>query len=463
MWRVDSGTSSLAAWPSGLCVGRCEPPLQDEAALRAWVRAVLGATFDHAEFRCRWSEVQGLAPEARHEALQAWLDCRQFRLSPDEPGFFGGEHRLEYCGRGGLQVAYRAPHSDWVFKLSLEDIRTLLAYNLQFAGRALNAVPAQLAAQSQEVLQAYREQRAMLERFFGGHLLDESIGWQEVQMPGRILANLVAGLPRAAQPAPPIDRNALYRFPTFVRVQRYTDLYERPGVLGLQSYWAERIHSNPDLSPAQYRRACRLWNEGRYVQGEPFDRDLFAGVLRTDEQVLQTLLGQADRQPGLRAALADFARRAAAMTRETGHVIDMHGRQNVLFFEEAGRWDYTIVDGQSVHPIPTFTVARQALHDFAAGEPVAHRAGHQLWNGLNYGRLVNGLLHYLALDDEPVRLDGGVPGVPARGLEDAVWDGMLLALRAGFGAEHDDPYPFQLAEMNGPYADLRFAEDYVRL
>jgi hypothetical protein len=158
---------------------------------------------------------------------------------------------------------------------------------------------------------------------------------------------------------------------------------------------------------------------GRFTEDRPFDREVYRafnlslerghqGVVQRDMFLelqdhtagngIGKLLGRADRDPELRAAVADFVVKAVCYAKTTGKILALAGQDNGFFVREAGRWTYQLMD---VLPIPTGALLSEA-EQFALGIsdwPRPKKELETIKRALNFVRTIDGLAAAVGVDE----------------------------------------------------------------
>lgn len=418
-WETPGTPTSLGdLGPRPLCsAGTMTAPFSEAQFHREAARA-LGPVDAPAERAAVWRRVAARPAEERCRAARAWMGRALWRLAPEEDALYA-RFRLELLGVGGTQAVYGSPlHPDRVFKVDIAQIRTHIAYNLQFPGRPLHAAPPGLREALREAVHRERSCRPPLTRHFAGHVLPEHLEVASLPVPGRIAAQigreLIEARDGSAGEADFSDgMQGCHRMPTLLRTQRRTDLYDRPGLLDLQSSFAEKMAPTPPLDLDAYALANRLWVQGLELGSRRFDPGLYLAVQSTRRGALDALLAAADRDPkGLHPPLEHCAVHAAHYSNETQMHLELAGQRNLLFYPTTGgRWNYMLVDAQYAAAVPVLRYAPRIVRMIANGGVPTRPQASLLLNALNYTRTVNGLLHYLGRADERVRWPG--PPLPA--------------------------------------------------
>lgn len=417
-WAPATPTSLGDLGPRPLCTAGAPAAMLTEARFhRAAVRA-LGPVDAPAARAAAWGRIACRPAMERARAAQGWIGEAMWRLAPEEDPFFA---RLQptLLGVGDTQAVYGSPHHpDRAFKVDVAQIRTHVAYNLQFPGRPLHAVPPGLQTELDEAVRRERACRRALTRHFAGHVLPEHVEAVSLPVPGRILAHLRDSLAAArdgaaAEPPAPDLPEGCQPIPTVLRVQRRTELYGRPDLLDLQSSFAEKMAPTPPLDLDAYALANRLWVQGLEAGSRRFDPALYLAVQSTRRGALDALLAAAERDPrGLHPALEHCAVHAARYSAETHMHLELAGPRNLLFYPTTGgRWDYMLVDAQYAPAVPVLRHAPRIVRMILGGRVPTRAQASVLLNALNYTRTVNGLLHYLGRTDVRVRWPG--PPLPA--------------------------------------------------
>jgi len=102
---------------------------------------------------------------------------------------------------------------------------------------------------------------------------------------------------------------------------------------------------------------------------------------------LLSVVQQAEKDPEFKTMLQDFVEKAIAFAEDTGEMLDIAGRDNVVFLKEQGAWSYKLLDPTYPFADGVLTKAREVY-----GKP--HRSNKE-WNillqGLNFVRGLNAM------------------------------------------------------------------------
>src|SRR3989344_672074 len=128
--------------------------------------------------------------------------------------------------------------------------------------------------------------------------------------------------------------------------------------------------------------------------------------LKTQFHHITSLVAHADSNPDLQRVLIDFIKRAITYSKQTGHILDLAGLDNVVFYRQGDGWSYQLVD--AIYPgAYKVSETREYIAAIADGTFAVAMAPN-LINTLDYARTLNGLAELYGIED---RLDIGPLGV----------------------------------------------------
>lgn len=128
------------------------------------------------------------------------------------------------------------------------------------------------------------------------------------------------------------------------------------------------------------------------------DEAIINSVQQSGSLAAMLRVARSDDDLSLKEQLADFVTRAIAYSTDTREILDLRGKNNVLFMRmNNGEWDYKLIDALDPKPNPVMDNAPQALQQIAEGSDVSEQYLKNLHNGLGYVRSINALAHALGL------------------------------------------------------------------
>lgn len=293
-------------------------------------------------------------------------------------------------GRGGEHVVFEVPElPNDVVKVEKKAIADIL----EAAGKE-GKVPSEeeLLRDARANLERQRELFAKLKQHFGAeHVLEQT----KMLMQVPLTEGLVGDLEKEFGTRIPMGRRAVW---TIVTIQQRTSEAEHA---------KEKSFSTGGLvEPRHFLRATNEWVRDEYddnttdlmnaetARHAKVTLDDFEYFL--DKAPLTRLLRKAEDDPGLKEALRDFSERAAAFAQETGEMLDVAGKENIIFFKkEDGSWTYKLIDpfyGFTSHILER---GRSALRILQRGGDVFEEPGlfNALLQSINFTRTINGVGH----------------------------------------------------------------------
>jgi hypothetical protein len=172
--------------------------------------------------------------------------------------------------------------------------------------------------------------------------------------------------------------------------------------------YAER---KPRVTPEAYAETS-----ARLFSGEPKGKRRENGVETMEEIVPRNarLLSLAEREPGLKAQVIDFVRKAIKYSQDTGEIVDMIGRNNIAFVYDTKPdgsrvWRYKITDGFCAHPSDMgIRNAEYAVSDLVDEGKTTEERLVCFMNVANYVRAINAMAEQLGIR-ERLRVFTGLP------------------------------------------------------
>ncbi len=283
-------------------------------------------------------------------------------------------YRPEFVAEGGNHIVYRIPkHPNVVVKVHRTSFEQVQAY-LQEHG--LTTPDAYLRSEAKKRIDSVREERTELARFFPRtSVLREQIFFAQIPVPS----------PRQPDGDRPVSDQLGWGL---VRVQR---AIPRTAVLP-QSL----------DSPYPERRLPKLQNETHYwkatdalLKGAPCATEDIYWIQRN----IKSHIDRAEQDTQYRIVLEDFVRRLILYTNSTNRILDLVGKDNVVFLQTLDKnWRYLLVDVLYEARLTTKHVLK-ASQQIIAGATCTDLERSILTNGLQAVRIVNGLATALEMPD----------------------------------------------------------------
>ncbi len=178
----------------------------------------------------------------------------------------------------------------------------------------------------------------------------------------------------------PKDRKEAW---TFVTVQRKQELHEENYVSANIGNLEPSMAQGGMFKDKKYRDAVNRMNNALIWGQEDVTAEEIAFVIRTDG--IQNLKERLESDPELKEALKDFAEKAIAYANDTGEILDIVGKDNVVFVKEGGKWTYKLLDPIYSFQDKILEKSRQIYID----KPQDDLEGNVLFQGRNFVRGLN--------------------------------------------------------------------------
>ncbi|MDF1497196.1 MAG: hypothetical protein P1P90_03990 [Patescibacteria group bacterium] len=112
----------------------------------------------------------------------------------------------------------------------------------------------------------------------------------------------------------------------------------------LETWIIEGINNyKTTVEPSEY-----IWTIARIQRRVNFDKyeRVFEGEFEDNGSVLGPDIADFinETEPGFQRMLKDFVERAVKYTIDTGHILDITGRKNIVFLKSVHGWDYKLID-----------------------------------------------------------------------------------------------------------------------
>ncbi len=313
-------------------------------------------------------------------------------LSKDtSPKLAGTGHEIElkyapeFYAKGGEQLVYKIPsHPDIVVKASMVVLRNVIA--------KLEANPNissdEILCYGKEVTACEGTRRSELKMYFGKNVLPQRSLFMKIPVTPGILARVYP------------DRKVLSHVNeawAIVTIQRYTDAVKSDEKLGVQCGYTER--ADMQGITAQERQAMseeyeRVTDRLVFLSNPqlPLSRDEFLQVQKHPS--LRVLLEHSDMDETLKDELKNLITNMIRFTNETDELIDLAGRDNVLFYRSDGKWTHVLID-----PLVSQSKIIRRVRNAFRENTIDATSRRLLPHVLNYIRTVNGLAEQLDISE----------------------------------------------------------------
>ncbi len=297
-----------------------------------------------------------------------------------------------FVGKGGENLVYEVlTHPDVVIKVDQETLANTIGHAVE-----MGLDPGNESLRTDEIqegkLKRARESFREVKRVFGAeHVLAQKQYLLKVPVNKTILKQ-IGGIAKNRGWKLPDEQADIDSAWSIVTVQKRTDKNEDPRHLSTAVGNLE-VRSMRDLREAL----------GYYMQYSRVTNGLASS--KTAEQVSTSqlellyagtpfakLLRRAENSPLLQEALMDFQKKAVQFANETGQIIDIVGKDNIVFNEDAdGNWNYTLIDPLYGFDYDIIKHAREGFRNASVGLPYSGSVSNAMMQVANFARVINGL------------------------------------------------------------------------
>ncbi|PIR83542.1 hypothetical protein COU18_02550 [Candidatus Kaiserbacteria bacterium CG10_big_fil_rev_8_21_14_0_10_51_14] len=296
-------------------------------------------------------------------------------------------YKPEYISRGGDHLVYRIPdHPNVVVKASWKKAVDIFR---EAQSRALGDDAARSYAEerfSTDVRQKNTDVRN-LRRYFGEeHTLPERRYLMQVPISQSILEQLLRDYYQGKEPPPVLVKN----------------------IEGVQNLWTSvsvQKKCNELLDPARLSFCF-----GRFLEDTSPDEDYYTAIThallygsnhtistrefllfqdKSPSKGLTHLIERAQSDPGLKSQLIDFVKKAITYADNEGRILDLIGKDNVIFTTRDRVWNYLLVDSLPLAVRPILGDFREYVKQ-PEGRVIDRRRRLHLLQVINFARAING-------------------------------------------------------------------------
>ena len=277
------------------------------------------------------------------------------------------KYQPKFLARGGDHLVYEVQdHPDVVIKASTFRVKDILTSNAEH-GTQLDSMSDDMRAQIEAELKEKDEQSKALRNYFGNeHTLAERRYLMKVPVTGEILTDIFKGDWKGR--VPPASSLEMKKAWSSVIVQQRAEAISDPEHLSLNF-------------------------EGFLEDGKYY------------ETAIQNILKLSETDRDLKDSLKEFVGKAVSYANETGNILAMAGRYNVIFYKEAKKsdnvneekWNYLLVDALPIHNEPVFKMSQEIARKIANNKEVIPHEKTLLKKGLNFTRTINNLAEKLGM------------------------------------------------------------------
>jgi len=267
----------------------------------------------------------------------------------------------KFLDRGGDHLVYELiEHPDVVVKASTFRIKDILTANSE-SGVPLDSLLEDLKAKIEAELKEKDQQYRNLRNYFGNeHTLAERRYLMKVPVTGDILFDIFKD--DWKNRLPPLGSLSMEEVWSSVVIQKRAEAISDPSHLSLNFEG--------------------FLEEGKY-----------------DDTAINNILAQAEQDPVLKDSLKEFVSKAVSYANETGNILAMAGKDNIIFYKDGDAWNYLLVDALPIHNEPVFKESQKISQKIMNGERITPHEKTLLMKGANFVRTVNNLAEVLGMEE----------------------------------------------------------------
>ena len=307
-------------------------------------------------------------------------------------GLEGVEHELienyqpKFLAIGGEHVVYEIPdHPDIVAKVEVMSLKDSITWNDEH-GEPMGVLSEEFKAQRDEYIKLHIEKYQQLKKYFGNeHVLPQKEFLLKVPVPPNVLRLLY-------DEKPPLQGTETW---SVAKIQRRAAELSDQNRLSLVAGNAELENLNAE----EYNRVTEHLVFGKDSE-MPLKENELLDIQSKDD--LKKLLEQAENDDELMVSLRELLKKIVIYTNETGDVIDIIGKDNLVFTRKDGKWTYRLVDPLYPGDKKIVSEAKAVLLKLSKGIEFNNEEHRFLMHTFNIVRTVNGLAEQVGI---PERID----------------------------------------------------------
>lgn len=290
----------------------------------------------------------------------------------------------KFLAKGGEHIVYEIPgRQDVIVKVDARIIRKSQEHNASL-GRPLDSSDPDIMPVVEAKLKEDRQRLQQFREHFGREHVP-NIKQDYIQVPITPQMTYILHNNR-----PPVGWKEAKEVWSIVRVQKRVPEVIMAGTLGVQfGYMEMRSHESNE----QYERLTRA-----FVDGQSAD-DFNPNELDKTVLTVAGILSTAEKNPACATALRDFVSKAISYAKKTGEILDLAGKDNVVFFEKDGVWDYKMIDALYGGETDMLKLMEPILRKVASGVKLDAIEQNKLLNTVNFVRGINGLAARLGVSE----------------------------------------------------------------
>ncbi len=316
------------------------------------------------------------------------------------------KYQPQYLGFGSDHIVYDIPkHPNIVAKVDVQTFKPNIDWNIAH-GEAPDALSPNLVAQMKEGLKGESARYQLMTESFGAkYVLPFRAYVIKVPVSQEFLEHLYKNL-QHNQPNPASPPNIM-EVPAIVRIQKRSQGLADPNHITFTDRFGE---FNLDACVASTEHLVFSVNAEQKLPKETF--------LNSQEKKIQELLDRAEDSENFKRCLREFVELAVRYTKATGEILDIGGKNNVVFFQRDGTWTFELVDAL-YWPENTLETARDLIARIDGDSQLSRHEIIQINNFLDYTRTINGLAEMLDIEGR-VHIEPDGMGEPPTKLRDVI-------------------------------------------
>lgn len=293
----------------------------------------------------------------------------------------------KYLSGGGEHLVFEIPGRD---KVVAKINHMLLGAQLEFVAR--RGIGPTYDSYLQGLVEQKAKVRMRLNNYFPGHLLSERDTVGTIPVSQDLIAEV---FPDSAESINSAIKTELTDIKTIIRIQEKLPP-EAIDTKTARSFNFRRLEFVRNISATDYEELSEYLIGPKPDVSDEEMRKLFIDIAGPEIRGLYELAIQHE---DIEKAIEDFLTRAAKYTNETGNILDLSGRNNVIFFDDDGQPTYLMPDVV----YPSSDTANNSMEvfqvDLSRLRGQYSKPSTLLIDTLNYTRTINGLCELLGLPD----------------------------------------------------------------
>jgi hypothetical protein len=303
-------------------------------------------------------------------------------------------YKPTYFDRGGDHLVYELEgHPNVVLKASTFKIVDILCAT---PSNELGNLPEELKQQLMEVMRVKNLQERELRKYFpAGTILPEKRYLIKVPITKEIIDELFSTDWKNRLPPPGYE--SLTEVWTIAIVQKKSDEVKSDGVTSFH-FGSLLEEIGVEESVINNLNVCLLTSQEMDKKVTEEFLDVVNKKGKSNLRMVYSLL-QTDEK--FRIIFEDLIRRIVKFTNETGNIVAIAGRNNLVLFKgiDNAEWNYHLVDVLPIYSEDMFSCSKQLILRLVAGEAISELEKTILIKTINFVRVINFFVKTLGLDE----------------------------------------------------------------